>query len=105
MTATHAPAIVFEASLALSVRPRERKSFQAGALEGDVSFSGTERLVWDGAMPPFPGLGYPLVPGHGMAGAAVGAGARLVVPHQRVVGVTLELGDPQCLNMMLGWKA
>ena len=25
--------------------------------------TGTEKLLWSGAMPPFPGLGYPLVPG------------------------------------------
>ncbi|MFO0448688.1 MAG: hypothetical protein ACK52I_08500, partial [Pseudomonadota bacterium] len=34
----------------------------------DVEFSGistgTERLLWSGRMPPFPGLGYPLVPGY-----------------------------------------
>ena len=34
----------------------------------DVEFSGistgTERLLWDGRMPPFPGMGYPLVPGY-----------------------------------------
>ena len=25
--------------------------------------TGTEKLLWSGAMPPFPGMGYPLVPG------------------------------------------
>ena len=26
--------------------------------------TGTERLLWSGTMPPFPGMGYPLVPGY-----------------------------------------
>ena len=45
--------------------------------------TGTERLLYTGEMPPFPGFGYPLVPGyeavgrvveaHGDAGHAIGA--------------------------------
>jgi 3-hydroxyethyl bacteriochlorophyllide a dehydrogenase len=48
----------------------------------DIDFSGistgTERLLWSGQMPPFPGMGYPLVPGYESVGrvAAVGANAR-----------------------------
>ncbi|MEO0366152.1 MAG: chlorophyll synthesis pathway protein BchC [Pseudomonadota bacterium] len=38
----------------------------------DVAFSGistgTERLLWQGNMPPFPGMGYPLVPGYETVG-------------------------------------
>ncbi len=30
--------------------------------------TGTERLLWTGRMPPFPGLGYPLVPGYESVG-------------------------------------
>lgn len=30
--------------------------------------TGTERLLWSGRMPPFPGLGYPLVPGYESVG-------------------------------------
>lgn len=37
--------------------------------------SGTERLLWSGRMPPFPGLGYPLVPGYETVGEIVDAGA------------------------------
>ncbi len=36
--------------------------------------SGTERLLWTGEMPPFPGLGYPLVPGYESVGRVVEAG-------------------------------
>ncbi len=36
--------------------------------------TGTERLFWTGEMPPFPGMGYPLVPGYEAAGEVVEAG-------------------------------
>jgi bacteriochlorophyllide a dehydrogenase len=37
--------------------------------------TGTEKLFWAGTMPPFPGMGYPLVPGYEAAGVVVEAGA------------------------------
>jgi 3-hydroxyethyl bacteriochlorophyllide a dehydrogenase len=37
--------------------------------------SGTERLLWSGRMPPFPGMGYPLVPGYESVGRVRRAGA------------------------------
>ncbi len=37
--------------------------------------TGTEKLFWSGTMPPFPGMGYPLVPGYEAAGEIVEAGA------------------------------
>ncbi len=36
--------------------------------------TGTERLLWSGRMPPFPGLGYPLVPGYESVGCVAWAG-------------------------------
>lgn len=36
--------------------------------------SGTEKLLWTGEMPPFPGMGYPLVPGYESVGRIVDAG-------------------------------
>jgi 3-hydroxyethyl bacteriochlorophyllide a dehydrogenase len=36
--------------------------------------TGTEKLFWAGTMPPFPGMGYPLVPGYEAAGVVVEAG-------------------------------
>ncbi|WP_297770379.1 chlorophyll synthesis pathway protein BchC [uncultured Roseovarius sp.] len=48
-----------------------------GDLVVDVAFSGistgTEKLFWSGQMPPFPGMGYPLVPGYEAAGEVVDA--------------------------------
>ena len=56
--------------------------------------TGTERLFWSGKMPPFPGMGYPLVPGYEAVGRvmAVGAGSdnwigqRVFVPGARCFG-------------------
>ena len=93
----------------------------------DVDWSGvstgTERLLWSGRMPPFPGMGYPLVPGYELVGRVVEAGtssglysgqrvfvpgakcfgevrglfgasaSRLVVPAKRVVPIDQQLGD------------
>ena len=45
----------------------------------DVEWSGvsagTERLLWSGRMPMFPGMGYPLVPGYESVGTIVDAGS------------------------------
>ncbi len=37
--------------------------------------AGTERLLWSGRMPDFPGMGYPLVPGYESVGRVTQAGA------------------------------
>jgi 3-hydroxyethyl bacteriochlorophyllide a dehydrogenase len=124
-------AIVFDAPQQLSVQTLALKAFEAADIEVEVSFSGistgTERLLWDGSMPPFPGLGYPLVPGYETVGTVVragdaatvpvgasvfvpgsysfqgvqnifgGAGSRLIVAHDRVVQVAPELGPKSVL--------
>jgi 3-hydroxyethyl bacteriochlorophyllide a dehydrogenase len=36
--------------------------------------TGTEKLFWSGQMPPFPGMGYPLVPGYESTGEVMEAG-------------------------------
>src|SRR5215470_7733585 len=45
----------------------------------DVQYSGistgTERLLWTGRMPHFPGMGYPLVPGYESVGRVTQAGS------------------------------
>lgn len=56
--------------------------------------TGTERLLWKGLMPPFPGMGYPLVPGYETVGRVVSApsesglrvGDRVFVPGARCFG-------------------
>jgi 3-hydroxyethyl bacteriochlorophyllide a dehydrogenase len=97
----------------------------------DVEWSGistgTERLLFNGHMPAFPGMGYPLVPGYETVGRVVeaggasghrvgervfvpgancfgpvrglfgGAASRLVVPGRRVVEVEETLGEQAVL--------
>lgn len=50
-----------------------------GQIVVDIDWSGistgTEKLFWTGQMPPFPGMGYPLVPGYEAAGTVVEAPA------------------------------
>jgi 3-hydroxyethyl bacteriochlorophyllide a dehydrogenase len=46
------------------------------AMEWSGISTGTERLLWSGRMPPFPGLGYPLVPGYESVGRIVEVGSR-----------------------------
>jgi 3-hydroxyethyl bacteriochlorophyllide a dehydrogenase len=40
--------------------------------------TGTERLLYTGRMPPFPGMGYPLVPGYESVGRIASVGSRAV---------------------------
>ncbi len=45
------------------------------AVEWSGISTGTERLLYTGQMPPFPGLGYPLVPGYESVGRVMQAGS------------------------------
>ena len=57
----------------------------------DVAWSGistgTERLLYTGRMPPFPGMGYPLVPGYETVGRVCEAGPESAVAPGTVVFV------------------
>ncbi len=71
-------AVVFEQPETLSLRrlslvsPADEDVIVAIRWSG-IS-TGTERLLYTGQMPPFPGLGYPLVPGYEAVGEIVHAG-------------------------------
>lgn len=75
----NATAIVFEAPGQLTVRQLDLTPPGDDDLVVEIEFSGistgTERLLWTGRMPPFPGLGYPLVPGYESFGRVTAAGA------------------------------
>jgi 3-hydroxyethyl bacteriochlorophyllide a dehydrogenase len=72
-------AVVFESPGLLSFREVGLPDCDPGDCVVDVEWTGistgTERLLWDGRMPPFPGLGYPLVPGYESVGRVVSAGS------------------------------
>jgi len=76
-------AVVIEEPERLSLRrvdlaaPAERDVLVS--VEWSGISSGTERLLWTGKMPAFPGMGYPLVPGYESVGRIVqGSGERKV---------------------------
>ncbi len=56
--------------------------------------TGTERLLWAGRMPQFPGMGYPLVPGYESVGRVTGAGPR----SGRQVGDRVFVPGAQCFG-------
>ena len=68
----------------------------------DVAYSGistgTEKLFWSGTMPPFPGMGYPLVPGYEAAGEVVEAGSDT----QFKPGDTVFVPGANCFNDAYG---
>jgi 3-hydroxyethyl bacteriochlorophyllide a dehydrogenase len=68
----------------------------------DIEFSGistgTERLLFTGRMPPFPGLGYPLVPGYESVGRIVQAGARAT----RAIGDRVFVPGARCFGPVRG---
>ena len=59
---------------ALSLTPPTATDVVVEIAHSGIS-TGTEKLFWSGTMPPFPGMGYPLVPGYEAAGQVVEAGA------------------------------
>ena len=97
-----AHAVVFERPESLSLREVRLTPPAQGEVVVDVEWTGistgTEKLLWSGRMPQFPGLGYPLVPGYETvgtiaecspdAGGKVGVqpGARVFVPGARCFG-------------------
>lgn len=72
-------AVVIEAPERLTVRRLGLEDPKPDDLVIEVRWSGistgTERLLWTGRMPPFPGLAYPLVPGYESVGRVTDAGS------------------------------
>ncbi len=76
----NAVAVVFEqperlALTSLALSPPGEEDVVVDIAWSGIS-TGTERLLWTGRMPPFPGMGYPLVPGYESVGRVREAGAR-----------------------------
>ena len=60
--------------------------------------TGTEKLFYTGRMPPFPGMGYPLVPGYESVGEVVEAGPE----SGRRVGETVFVPGADCYGRVRG---
>lgn len=95
-------AVVFDAPRQLALRELALASPGAGDVVVQIQWSsisaGTERLLWEGRMPPFPGLGYPLVPGYESVGTTIEAG-----PDTRVkVGSSVFVPGANCYGDVRG---
>ncbi len=73
--ALRSDAILFSGQRQVQMKTLALKPLEAGDLIVEVAWSGistgTERLLWSGEMPPFPGLAYPLVPGYEAVGRVI----------------------------------
>jgi 3-hydroxyethyl bacteriochlorophyllide a dehydrogenase len=78
MSDLNSVAVVIEGPEQLCVRQVALRPMTDSDVMVDIEWSGistgTERLLWTGRMPPFPGMGYPLVPGYESVGRVVAAG-------------------------------
>jgi 3-hydroxyethyl bacteriochlorophyllide a dehydrogenase len=74
-------AIIFDAPGIVEMRRTALKAMGRDDVLVEIHYSGistgTEKLLWTGRMPNFPGLGYPLVPGYESVGRIVDAGPDL----------------------------
>ncbi len=120
-------AIVLHQPYDIRLTPVSISTPEPGDVVVDIAYSGistgTEKLLWSGRMPMFPGMGYPLVPGYESVGRVVssapgalhepgafvfvpgakcfgeirglfgGAASRLVVPSERVVAIDPMIGE------------
>ena len=93
-----ANAIDFQQPKSLAIKRLALPDMGATDVQVQVEFSGistgTERLLWDGSMPAFPGMGYPLVPGYETVGRVVAAGDQATVP----VGSRVYVPGSQCFQ-------
>ena len=60
--------------------------------------TGTEKLIWSGRMPAFPGMGYPLVPGYESVGRIIAAGSNSGLR----VGDTVFVPGSNCFGPVRG---
>ncbi|MEM8810979.1 MAG: chlorophyll synthesis pathway protein BchC [Pseudomonadota bacterium] len=95
-------AVIFNGPRDLALAPVAIDSPSPEDVVVDVHYSGistgTERLLWDGRMPDFPGMGYPLVPGYEATGEVVEAGSAATIP----VGTQVFIPGANCFGSVRG---
>ena len=91
-------AIVFQQPKSLALTALSLPEMGAADVQVEVEFSGistgTERLLWEGTMPAFPGMGYPLVPGYETVGRVVDAGDQATLKE----GTRVYIPGSQCFQ-------
>jgi 3-hydroxyethyl bacteriochlorophyllide a dehydrogenase len=95
-------AVVFEQPQRLALTRLSLTEPQTEDVVVEVEYSGistgTERLLYSGRMPQFPGMGYPLVPGYESVGTVVAAGAA----SGRAVGEHVFVPGARCYGEVRG---
>ena len=95
-------AVVLERPEHLSLQRLDLTPPGAGDIVVDTLWSGisagTEKLLWTGRMPQFPGMGYPLVPGYESVGRVVEAGPA----SGRTVGEHVFVPGARCFGEVRG---
>ena len=98
----HATAVVLERPETLSLNTVELSDPGEDDLVVDVLYSGistgTEKLLWTGRMPDFPGMGYPLIPGYETVGEVIEAGPKA----GRRVGERVFVPGARCFGPIRG---
>ncbi|WP_299438595.1 chlorophyll synthesis pathway protein BchC [uncultured Rhodospira sp.] len=98
----HTDAIVIQQPERLSLTRLDLEPPEEADVVVEIEWSGistgTERLLWTGRMPPFPGMGYPLVPGYESVGRVTAAGAE----SGRTVGERVFVPGAKCYGEVRG---
>jgi len=97
-----AQAVVFDQPESADFRPVDLTPPGPDDIVVKVDYSGistgTERLLWQGTMPQFPGLGYPLVPGYESIGEIIWSGPQ----SGRSVGQRVFVPGASCFGEIRG---
>jgi bacteriochlorophyllide a dehydrogenase len=95
-------AIVLQEPERLEICELELAEPAASDVTVEIAYSGistgTEKLLWSGRMPQFPGMGYPLVPGYESVGRVVAAGQ----DSGRQIGQTVFVPGANCYGSVRG---
>ncbi len=98
----HTTAVVLEQPQHLKVERLPLTAAGDDDVVVDIDWSGistgTEKLLWDGRMPSFPGMGYPLVPGYESVGRVSAAGRHA----ESLIGQTVFVPGARCYGEVRG---
>jgi 3-hydroxyethyl bacteriochlorophyllide a dehydrogenase len=109
----NAMAVVLEQPGKVAFHPVALTAAGQGDVVVDIQYSGistgTEKLLWNGRMPMFPGMGYPLVPGYESVGRVVSAphnsglheGQTVYVPGARCYSDVRALFGGSCSQVLV----
>ncbi|MFZ4119783.1 MAG: chlorophyll synthesis pathway protein BchC [Polynucleobacter sp.] len=102
MSAIHSTAVVIESPKELKLSRLVLDEPKPDDIVVEIEWSGistgTEKLLWNGTMPHFPGMGYPLVPGYESVGRVIEAGAKANI----AVGQRVFVPGAKCFGDVKG---